>query len=116
MTMKRLTILTLSTLALVATVSAQWKTTTDNLKGGWNAIYLHGDATYATPGDIFNSGDGLNIEQIWRWNPNPTQVQFTANPLIPSAGTPEWNIWYRTPGAGETTTLSSMVGQSAYLV
>ena len=63
-------------LALAATATAQWQSTTYALKGGWNAIYLHGDATYATPDELFASNP--EVLEIWRWNPKPTQVQFTA--------------------------------------
>ncbi len=101
-------------LALAATATAQWQSTTYALKGGWNAIYLHGDATYATPDELFASNP--EVLEIWRWNPKPTQVQFTADPLIPAPGTPEWNVWYRTPGAGQTTSLTALVGQASYLV
>ena len=101
-------------LLFAASASAQWDTTTYTLKGGWNSIYLHGDATYASMETLFpNSGDTANVLEVWRWNPNPTQVQFTESPLIPSAGTPDWSVWVRGGGAN---TLSSMPGQTAYLV
>lgn len=57
--------------------------------------------------------------EIWRWNPKPNQVQFTASPLIPSAGTLEWNVWKRpVPPAliHPDTNLSIISGQTAYLV
>lgn len=114
--LKHLLLLAATCFTFVATASAQWQSTTYNLKGGWNAIYLHGDASYATPDGLFNAGDGLNVEEIWRWNPNPTQVQFTDNPLIPTEGTPEWSVWYRNPTGGQTSDLSAMTGQTAYLV
>lgn len=43
-------IFALSSLLLAASAPAQWQSTTYALKGGWNAIYLHGDASYAPPG------------------------------------------------------------------
>lgn len=92
---------------------AQWQSVTYSLKSGWNAIYLHGEAKYATPDVLFGSGDASNIQEIWRWNPNPNEVQFTETPLITSAGTPEWSKWIR---GGGGNTLSDMRGQSAYLV
>ena len=94
---------------------AQWQSVTYSLKGGWNGIYLHGDASHATPDILFpNSGATANIQEIWRWHPNPGQVQFTASPLIPSEGLPEWSVWRR--GQPAQSTLSRMTGQSAYLV
>lgn len=102
--------------ALAAPAAAQWQATTFNLNGGWNAIYLHGDASHATPDVLFNTGPALNIVEIWRWNPNPTQVQFTTDPMIPAPGTPEWSTWYRNPAEGQTTTLTALTGPAAYLV
>jgi hypothetical protein len=93
---------------------AQWVTETYSLKGGWNAIFLHGDATHATPEQLFpNSGVTANVLEVWRWNPNPNQVQFTSSPLVPTPGTPEWSVWVR---SGAANTLSSLTGQNAYLV
>lgn len=93
---------------------AQWQTTNYTLKGGWNSIYLPGDATYAAPEVIFpDSGVTANIQEIWRWNPNPSQMQFSSSPLVPASGTPEWSVWVR---GGSANTLGSLTGQAAYLV
>ncbi len=89
---------------------AQWQTTTYSLKGGWNAIHLTGDAKYDTLDNLFPA----TVLEVWRWNPNPTQVQFTQSPLIPSAGTPEWSVWKR--GLPAESTLSQLLGQTSYLV
>ena len=105
----------LSALLLCGTAHGQWKTETYTLKGGWNAIYLHGDASYDTIDNIFpNSGTTANITEIWSWNPNPDAVQFTDSQMVPSAGTSEWSVWNR--GVTADTTLSTLVGQHAYLV
>ena len=101
----------LSSLLLCSTAHAQWQSTTYTLKSGWNAIYLHGDASYAPPATLFAAYPA--VQEVWRWNPNPTQVQFTTSPLIPSAGTAEWTVW---KSDGSVTALSQMVGQMAYLV
>lgn len=108
--MKQL-LIALTTLLLAATAHAQWQNTTYTLKGGWNSIYLHGDASHATPDDLFAAYP--TVTEVWRWNPNPTQVQFTTSPLIPSAGTAEWSTWVR---GGSANSLGQMVGQTAYLV
>ena len=108
--MKRL-LSTAAALLLAATAHAQWQSTTYTLKTGWNAIYLHGDATHATPDELFASNP--EVLEVWRWNPNPTQVQFTTSPLIPSAGTPEWSTWVR---GGSSNSLGKLIGQTAYLV
>lgn len=100
-------------LLFTATAQAQWQNTTFTLKGGFNAIYLHGDARGVSPDVLFNSGQATNIEEVWRWNPNPDQTQFTTTPLLPNAGTPEWSVWIR---GGEANTLNRLTGQAAYLV
>ncbi len=95
---------------------AQWKTETYNLKGGWNSIYLHGDATHASPAQHFGTGPTSPAEpvlEVWRWNPNPNQVQFTNSPLIPALGTPEWSVWKRDGSEGG---LADLTGNHAYLV
>lgn len=99
---------------LAPQASAQWQTTTYTLKGGWNSIYLSGDAAYASIETLFPStGVTGNVLEIWRWNPNPNQIQFTSSPLIPTAGTPEWSVWVR---GGTSNTLTTLTGQCTYLV
>ena len=104
-------LLALATLFLAATAHAQWQSTTYTLKGGWNSIYLHGDATHATPDELFAAHP--EVLEVWRWNPNPTQVQFITSPQIPSAGTAEWSTWVR---GGSSNSLGQLIGQTAYLV
>ena len=104
-------LLAFASLFIAVTAQAQWKSTTYTLKGGWNSIYLHGDATHATLATLFASDP--EVTEVWRWNPNPDQVQFTTSQLIPSAGTPEWSTWVR---GGSANSLSQLLGQTAYLV
>jgi hypothetical protein len=89
---------------------AQWQTTTYALKGGWNAIHLTGDAKQDTLDNLLPAG----VLEVWRWNPNPTSVQFTQSPLIPAPGTPEWSVWKR--GLPLESTLTQLTGQTSYLV
>ncbi len=96
----------------VSAAHAQWQTTTYTLRGGWNSIYLHGDASHATIDAHFAAHP--EIISVWRWNSNPTQVQFGVSPLIPTQGTPEWSIWKR--GLPAQTTLTNLTGQNGYLV
>lgn len=98
--------------AAPAALQAQWKTDTYALKGGWNAIWLHGDATHATPDELFAAYP--EVLEIWRWNPNPDQIQFTDSPSSPNATSSEWTIWNREDPNEQV--LSSLVGQSAYLI
>ena len=99
-------------LLVVTPAQAQWQTINYTLHGGWNSIYLHGDASYATiEQQLANNPEVLSI---WRWNPNPTATQFGGAGLIPLAGTPEWSTWYKPVATPDT--LSALIGQSAYLV
>jgi hypothetical protein len=103
-------LLAFATLFIAATAHAQWQSTTYTLKGGWNAIYLSGDATYDTIDNLLPN----DVLEVWRWQPNPTQVGFTASPLIPSSGTAEWSVWKR--GIPAESSLTQLIGQMAYLV
>ena len=109
--LRALCLIALGSLLFAATAHAQWQTTTYTLNSGWNSIYLHGDASYATLDTIFASQTA--VEEVWRWNPNPNQVGFTSTPLLPSNGTPEWSKWVR---GGPAASLIGLTGQSAYLV
>lgn len=100
----------LGSLLFAGSVSAQWETETYSLKEGWNAIYLHGDANF----DTIDAMLPAEVTEVWRWNPNPNQVQFTESPSIATPGTPEWSVWKR--GEPAATTLDTLAGQAAYLV
>lgn len=104
-------LLALVSLFLATAAHAQWQSTTYTLKTGWNSIYLHGDATHATPEELFAAYP--DVTEVWRWNPNPNQTGFTTTPLLPSNGTPEWSKWVRN---GPAASLIGLTGQSAYLV
>ncbi|WP_221030552.1 hypothetical protein [Actomonas aquatica] len=91
---------------------AQWETVTYHLKGGWNAIYLHGEADYASLETIFP--ESSNVISVWRWNPNPNPIQIGTSSVLPTTGTPEWQVWTR--AEGDSDSLDSLPGQSAYLV
>ena len=98
--------------AAPAALHAQWKTETYALKGGWNAIWLHGDATHATPAQLFAAYP--TVLEVWRWNPNPDQIGFTDSPSSPDATSSEWTIWNRNDPTEQN--LTALIGQSAYLV
>lgn len=84
--------------------SAQWRTDTYTLNGGWNGITVHGDASHALVEDLIPN---TNVQEIWMWVPNPDQVMFTTTPSQPNPGTPEWKVWRRaTPGTNDFTRLT----------
>ena len=73
---------------LGATGQAQWQTTTYTLKGGWNSIYLYGDASHATMEELFTAypeveGSGAGIP-IWSRSSIPVRRSFL--PPAPPSG------------------------------
>ncbi|MFM1942366.1 MAG: hypothetical protein RI897_1348 [Verrucomicrobiota bacterium] len=97
---------------LVNGVQAQWITQTVELKQGWNAVFLHIDATHASLDSILAADPSHPIQEVWRWNPAGTE-QFIDNPLAPVNQVSEWTKWDRlNPGLG----LQMLGGDTAYLV
>ena len=90
---------------------AQWLTQSIGLKAGWNALFLHVDASHDTLNALVADDLANPIQEVWRWNP-PSVAQFTDNPAQPIAA-PEWTSWNRTNAA---SALQRLVGDSAYLV
>lgn len=108
---KRFLPFALALLAFLPAARAQWLTQTVELKAGWNAVFLHVDASYATL-DALIGGDVSNpIQEIWRWNP-PSAAQYTDSPQNPNAGS-EWTSWVRGQSGGSA---QRAVGDTAYLV
>ena len=91
---------------------AQWSTQTMELKPGWNAVYLHVDASYAT----INELEGLdeNIEEIWLWKPQVSDAQFIKSPDTPTNKKSRWLSW--TKNLGSSSSLQRLVGNASYLV
>src|SRR6187401_687321 len=73
-------------LLLLLTIPAhgQWLIQSFELKSGWNAVYLHVDATHETLDDLIGADPTNPIEEIWMWTPNPSAAQFITNPQTPS--------------------------------
>ncbi|MFM7750988.1 MAG: IPT/TIG domain-containing protein, partial [Opitutaceae bacterium] len=110
--MKKFLLASFFSLALGSVAQAQWQNITYSLKAGWNSIYLHGDANHDTIDNILVGSPA--VQEVWRWNPNPNPAQFRTSSMLPTASTPEWSVWIR--GNSAQTTLSSLLGQTAYLV
>ena len=103
----RLFLLIIALLFIAGPAQAQWRSFDYTLQAGWNAIYLHGDASHDTIANLLPT----EVTEVWAWNPDADQVQFTATPLAPSTGAVEWGIWTRVD-AGDMR----LAGQTAYLV
>ncbi len=92
---------------------AQWSTQTVTLRPGWNAVYLHVDASH-TNLDGLISGPANPIAEVWLWQPPASTLQFTVTPQQPTAPNSQWAYWDRSPVVVDT--LSRLPGNHAYLV
>ncbi len=110
--MKRLHLLFLFALAASSSLHAQWFSKTYTLAAGWNAIWLAGDASHTTVAEIFSAN--ANVTEVWRWNPNPDQVQFSDTASTPTTSSDEWTVWKREDPTEQV--LQRMVANSAYLI
>ena len=93
-------------------VRAQWQTQTVTLKPGWNAVFLHVDASYATMDSLLLTNTP-NIAEVWRWSPATSTAQFQTSPQQSTVPNSQWLVWDRTAAAH---TLAQLSGNAAYLV
>lgn len=92
---------------------AQWQTQAITLKAGWNAVYLHVDASYAWLDDLIPAADDP-VAEIWLWHPTLNAMQFVTDPETPVPSGSRWSSW--TAQRGDADTLGRLVGNAAYLV
>lgn len=93
---------------------AQWRTETFQLKAGWNAVYLHVDASHQTLDELVGADVDNPILEIWKWQPSPTARQFVQSPQQPDGGDTRWLAWVRF--GAEPQGLNRLQGNAAYLV
>ena len=93
------------------TINAQWMQQKFELKGGWNAIFLHVDASHERVLDTIGSSSS-RIKRIFAWDP-PSSLQYLDSPQEPLSNVP-WRRWdINSPNDSE---LISLIGNRAYLV
>ena len=92
-------------------LSAQWRTESHPVQGGWNAIYPFVDASDVTIGTLL--ADEARVEEIWRWNPDALDAVALGSPSEPIIGA-EWAVWKRASPA--ESTLTRLRANYAYLV
>ena len=90
---------------------AQWITQTNQLKGGWNAVYLHVDASHAPISEVLAAA--TSIDEVWLWSP-PTGEQFFDSPQAPTESGSQWSKWTRS--LGPSSPLQRLIPNSAYYV
>jgi hypothetical protein len=91
---------------------AQWITQTNVLRAGWNAVYLHVDASHTNVDQLVASSP--QIHEIWYWKPALPTGQFVDSPVLPSGGS-QWTSWIRSQ-PGTNSVLQRLTGNGAYLV
>jgi hypothetical protein len=94
-------------------VQAQWLTQSVTLKPGWNAIYLHVDASHQSLDDFIPDANSP-VAEIWLWRPKFSTIQFLESPSSPTGTDSRWAVW--TSARGDTDTLQRLVANGAYLV
>jgi hypothetical protein len=93
---------------------AQWLSQTNVLKSGWNAVYLHVDASHITLTNLIAADANNPILEVWMWSPSASTMQFIQSPLNPIDTGSQWASWIRT--ASGSSLLQRLVGNAAYLV
>ena len=92
---------------------AQWLSQSFTLKPGWNAIYLHVDASHLSLDELIPDANSP-VAEVWLWRPKLSTAQFIADPNSPTGTDSRWAVW--TSARGDTDTLLRLVGNGAYLV
>ena len=92
-------------------LQAQWITQANQLKAGWNSVYLHVDASYTNANSLLLANP--SIEEVWMWTAElpPGLTLATPPGPIPSS---QWVKWVRSDLPNST--LQALPGNAALLV
>ncbi|MBI4325508.1 MAG: hypothetical protein HY674_09620 [Chloroflexi bacterium] len=101
-------------LAGALSARAQWLTESFNLQSGWNAVYLHVDASHDTIENQVGADLTNPILEIWLWAPPSSTMQFVQSPQEPVDAGSQWRSWVR--NSIEPQTLQRLAGYAACLV
>lgn len=99
---------------LTPSAHAHWLTQTFDLKAGWNAVFLHVDASHASIAMHLAPDPNASIEEIWLWKPPTSLGQFVQSPQQPTTGGSQWLSWKRVEA--DTSALQTLIPNAAYLV
>lgn len=94
---------------------AQWITQSFTLQDGWNAIYLHVDASHDTLDNLIRNDASNPIQEVWLWAAPASVQQFVESPQAPSGSGSQWVTWSRVDAAGSSA-LQRLSGNVACLV
>jgi len=96
-----------------AKAPAQWLSQSFTLKPGWNAIFTHVDVSHQSLDSLVPDANGP-VAEVWLWKPTFSTVQFVDTPYTNAVPNSQWAVW--TSARGDTDTLTTLVGNGAYLV
>lgn len=99
---------------LTLTLQAQWLTQSITLTNGWNAVFLHVDASYDTLENQVWADNSNPIQEIWLWVPTPATGQFVQSPQDPLPSSSQWASWKR--ASSPASQLQRLIGNAAYLI
>jgi hypothetical protein len=88
---------------VAASAEAQWLTQNLRLEPGWNAVYLHIDASHRTLDEWLPSASGP-VSEVWLWSPS----------AVTNVSNTRWTQWTAT--RSDSDTLTRLSGNLAYLV
>jgi len=100
-------------LSLSLSAHAQWLSQSFTLKPGWNAIFTHVDVSHQSLDSLVPDANGP-VAEVWLWKPTFSTVQFVDTPYTNAVPNSQWAVW--TSARGDTDTLTTLVGNGAYLV
>ncbi len=100
----------LSLLAVPTASRAQWLTQDIHLTNGWNAVFLHVDASHASLNDLVGA---TMIDKVWEWRPRNTTAEFVQSPQEPVEQGSHWVSWKKNDASSQ---LQNLRANTAYLV
>ena len=100
--------------AALLPADAQWITQSMKLNSGWNAVYLHVDASHDSLDNMIKADSNNPITEVWLWSPPSTTLQFVQSPQKPNDNGSQWLCWVR--NSSTSATMNRLAGNAAYLV
>ena len=91
---------------------AQWITQTNALKPGWNAVYLHVDASHTNLNSLIDAN--VLIDEVWLWSHDlPPGLSLATPPDPTTTPASQWSKWTK---EDTNSVLQTLPGNAALLV
>ncbi len=99
-------------LSVSLTARAQWLTQSITLTNGWNAVYVHVDASYDSLEHQIAWDTNSPIQEVWLWAASPSTIIPNIQNPVPDDSL--WSAWVRSSSL--SSRLQRLIGNAAYLV